>query len=121
MKQHAVEKSVFGVNFQDVSELVDALQRAIVVVYGALRCKLYGIVAETVQNWNRHALREVALLKEQRWRKKVVKLVSNFPFEVLALANASSLEGLTRTMTSDLPWAVRVMRAVSTPRKPASR
>ena len=32
MKQHAVEKSVFGINFQDVGESVDALQRAIVVV-----------------------------------------------------------------------------------------
>ena len=32
VKQHAVEKSVFGVNFLDVSESVDALQRAIVVV-----------------------------------------------------------------------------------------
>ena len=32
VKQHAVEKSVFGVNFQDVSESVDALQRAMVVV-----------------------------------------------------------------------------------------
>ena len=32
VKQHAVEKSVFGVNFQGVSESVDALQRAIVLV-----------------------------------------------------------------------------------------
>ena len=32
LKQHAVKKSVFVGNFQDVSEPVDALQRAIVVV-----------------------------------------------------------------------------------------
>ena len=32
VKQHAVEKSVFGVNFHDLSEPVDALQKAIVVL-----------------------------------------------------------------------------------------
>ena len=32
VKQHAVEKSVFGVNFLDVSESVDAFKRATVVV-----------------------------------------------------------------------------------------
>ena len=50
VKQHTVEKSVFGVNLLDVSESVDALQRAIVVVLCALRCKWYGFVAETVQD-----------------------------------------------------------------------
>ena len=33
VKQRADEVSVFGVNFQDVSESFDALQRAIVVVF----------------------------------------------------------------------------------------
>ena len=32
MKQRVDERSVFGVNFHDVSESVDALQRALVVV-----------------------------------------------------------------------------------------
>ena len=41
MKQRADEKSVFG----DVSESVDALQRAIVVVSAGLRCRWYGVVA----------------------------------------------------------------------------
>ena len=49
VKQRVDEVSVFGVNFQDVSESVDALQRDCSCLY-ALRCRWYGVVAETVQD-----------------------------------------------------------------------
>ena len=38
----------------------------------ALPCTWYGVVAETVQDWNGHASREVSLLKEH-WRRRLTR------------------------------------------------
>ena len=50
VKQRAHEKSVFGVNFQDVSESVDASQRAIVVVSARSDADGMALIAKTVQD-----------------------------------------------------------------------
>ena len=70
-KQRADEKSVFGVNFQDVCESVDALQRANVVV--SARSDAVGMALLQRQSKTEAAMHRVmvTLLKEQRWRKKV--------------------------------------------------
>ena len=70
-KQRADEKSVFGVNFQDVCESVEALQRAIVVV--SARSDAVGMALLQRQSKIEAAMHRVmvALLKEQRWRNKV--------------------------------------------------
>ena len=62
---------MFGVNFQDVCESVDALQRAIVVV--SARSDAVGMALLQRQSKSEAAMHRVmvALLKEQRWRKKV--------------------------------------------------
>ena len=70
-KQRADEKSVFGVNFQNVCESVDALQRAIVVV--SARSDAVGMALLQRQSKTEADMHRVmvALLKEQRWRKMV--------------------------------------------------
>ena len=80
VKQRAAEKSVFGVKFQDVSESVDALQRAIVVV--SARSDEVGMALLRRQSKTGTAMHRVMVvfLKEQRWRKKVDEMISNFPF-----------------------------------------
>ena len=79
VKQRADEKSVFGVKSQDVSESVDALQRAIVVV--SARSDAVGMALLKRQSKTGTAMHRVmvAFLKEQRWRKKVDEMISNFP------------------------------------------
>ena len=72
VKQHSVEKSVFGVNLLDVSESVDALQRAIVVV--SARSDANGMALlqrESKTETGMHRVM-VALLKEH-WRKRLTR------------------------------------------------
>ena len=102
VKQHADGKSVFGVNFQDVSESVDAMQRAIVVV--SARSDANGMALLQRQSKTETAMHrvKVALPKEQRWRKKVAELIPNFPLKFLPSRTLLPSKP-TRTMTSDLP------------------
>ena len=79
VKQRAHEKSVFGVNFHDLSGSVDALQRAIVVVSARSDADGMGVVANQSKTETAHAAREVAFLKEQKGREKVDETTSIFP------------------------------------------
>ena len=102
VKQHAVEKSVFRVNVQDVSKSVDAMQRAIVVV--SARSDANGMALLQRQSKTETAMHRVRLpFSKNIGGKKVDEMISNFLLKFLPSRTLSSLQGPTRTMTSDLP------------------
>ena len=91
-----VSRSLVGcamakINFQDVSESVDALQRAIVVV--SARSDAVGMALLHRQSKTGTVMHRVmvAFLKEQKWRKKVDEMISNFPLKFLPSRMLSEL------------------------------
>ena len=88
VKKHAVEKSVFGVNFLDVSESVDALQRAIVVV--SARSDANGMALLQRQSKTETAMHRVRL----PFSKNIGgRGCSNFPLKFLPSRTLFSLGG----------------------------
>ena len=101
VKQHTDEKSGFGVNFQNVSQSVDASQRAIVVV--SERSDADGMALLQRQSKTETAMQHVRCNSQRmEMGEKVDEMISNFPLKLRPSRTLSSLVGLTRTMTSDL-------------------